>query len=568
MVFRLVLGCGTVGRTVAEALSTRGQSHLPGHTHGSDAINSTLSSTPTATATSPSTAPTAAYTTARQSPLSLVAKTATATSPADRLLVITADQNVAETLRDESIPARRGDPTDPDTLATIDHPDVIFIGGDRTDTNRDALETARDEFPAASITAYMGGNPTPDDRARFTELADHTVDATSSLVERVLEETTTSGAEAALGLQRKLVTIDGPLAVVMHDNPDPDAIASAVALADIAESVGVPADACYFGDISHQENRAMVNLLGLSLRNLSPGETLDTYEAVALVDHSRPGVNDQLPEERPIDIVIDHHPPRGPIPSEFVELRESVGATSTILTEYIDRFNGTFGSATATALLYGIRIDTNDFTREVSPADFRAASVLRPHVETSILRRIEQPTLEGETLETIALAIKNRIQRGSIVVASAGRIGNRDALPQAADQLLAMDGVETTLVFGFRDEMAFLSARSRSSDVDLGETLRDGFDQIGSAGGHADMAGAQLEVGILGQLDDEAEVESIVSVAEEVITDRFFEAMETRPGVPVSTDHRASEWLFEADADWVESPESLRSPVETDDDED
>ncbi|AGB32860.1 phosphoesterase RecJ domain protein [Natrinema pellirubrum DSM 15624] len=461
-----------------------------------------------------------------------------------RLLVVTDDESVVETMREESIPARDGDPTDPATVASVDPPDVIFVGSDRTDVNRAALEAARDRFPGAAIVAYLGGNATAADRERFDALADRVVGPTSALSEWVLAEAASPSAESAIELRDQLTGIDGRLAVMAHDNPDPDAIASAVALADIAESVGVPADACYFGDISHQENRAMVNLLELDLRNLGPTESLEEYSAFALVDHSRPGVNDQLPTELHVDIVIDHHPPRGPVPGEFVDLRQGAGATSTVLTEYIERFDLGFDSSTATALLYGIRVDTNDFTREVSPADFRAASVLSPHADASVLRQIEQPSLEGDTLETIARAIKNRIQRDSVAVASVGRIGDRDALPQAADQLLAMEGVETTLVFGFNDQMVYVSARSRAADVDLGETLRDAFDRIGSAGGHADMAGAQLEIGILGSADDEAEIESIVSVVEEVITNRFFEAIETRPGVPVGAYTQTSEWLF------------------------
>ncbi|ELY70272.1 DHH family phosphoesterase [Natrinema versiforme] len=487
MVFRLVLGCGTVCRQVTERLSEH---------------------------------------------------------DGDRLLAITDDESVVETLRDESVPARSADPADPDAIANVDPPDVIFVGSDRTDTNRAALEAARERFPEASIVAYLGGNATAADRDRFDALADAVVDPSSVMADRVLDGAASASAEAAIELREHLAGIDGRLAVLAHDNPDPDAIASAVALVAVAESVGVDADACYFGEISHQENRAMVNLLGLNLRNLDRDQPISEYAAFALVDHSRPGVNDQLPSDLHVDIVIDHHPPRGPVPGEFVDLRQGAGATSTVLTEYIERFDLDFDSAIATALLYGIRVDTNDFTREVSPADFRAASRLWPHVDTSLLRQIEQPSLEGDTLETIARAIKNRVQRESVAVASVGRISDRDALPQAADQLLAMEGVDTTLVFGFNDEMVYLSARSRAADVDLGETLRDAFDRIGSAGGHADMAGAQLEIGILGSADDEEEVESIVSVVEEVITNRFFEAIETRPGVPVGAYTQTSEWLF------------------------
>ncbi|WP_339104353.1 DHH family phosphoesterase [Haloterrigena salinisoli] len=507
MVFRLVLGCGTVGRQVVERFPERD------------------------------------------------ARTG------DRLLVVTDDESVVETLRDESLPARRADPTDPSVIANLETPDVIFVAGDRTDRNRLALVEARERFPTSSIVAYMGGNATEADRTRFEELADCVVDAKQSMVEHILEGTVSPSAGAAIGLRQRLSTIDGRLAVVMHDNPDPDAIASAVALVDIAAEMDVAADACYFGEISHQENRAMVNLLDLDLRNLSPSDSLEEYAAYALVDHSRPGVNDQLPEELHIDIVIDHHPPRGPVPGEFVDLREGAGATSTVLTEYLDRFSLDPRWETATALLYGIRIDTNDFTREVSPADFNAASLLWPHADTSMLEQIEQPTIEGETLETIARAIKNRIQQDSVAVASVGEITNRDALPQAAEQLLSMEGVETTLVFGFRDEMVFLSARSRAADVDLGETVRDAFDRIGSAGGHADMAGAQLELGILGNADDADEVESIVSVVEEVITNRFLEAIDTGPGTSVGAYTQTSERLFSVD-DESESPSRDRTAAD------
>ena len=490
MVFRLVLGCGTVGRQVVEQLLER------------DARDD------------------------------------------DRLLVVTDDDGVVETLRDESVPARRADPTDRTVIDSLETPDLIFVAGDRTDRNRRALEHAREQFPTASIVAYLGGNATAADRTRFDDLADRVVEAERAMIDHVIEGAVSPSADAAIGLRKQLATIDGRLAVVTHDNPDPDAIASAVALVDIADAVDVDADACYFGEISHQENRAMVNLLDLDLRNLDTEALVETYDAFALVDHSRPGVNDQLPEDLPIDIVIDHHPPRGPVPGAFVDLRERAGATSTVLTDYLTRFGLEPRRTTATALLYGIRIDTKDFTREVAAADFDAASVLWPYVDTSTLEQIEQPTIDGETLETIARAIKNRVQQDTVAVASAGRISDRDALPQAADQLLSMDGVETTLVFGFRDEMVYVSARSRDGDVDLGETVRDAFDRIGSAGGHSDMAGAQLELGILGRADDEDEVESIVSVVEEVITNRFLEAMETRPGTPIGVYTQTSEWLF------------------------
>ncbi len=485
---RLVLGCGTVGRQVVDQLAV-------GHDPSS-------------------------------------------------LLVITHDEATADALRDENVPSRTGDPTDPATFDDLAEPAVIFIGGDRTDTNRRALEVARDQFPASSITAYLGGNPCVDDRDRFESLADYVIDPDAALAERLRQETVGRPAEAARLLRHHLQAIDGRLAVIAHENPDPDAIASAVALVEVATHLGVEAEACYFGEISHQENRALVNVLELKLRQLDPDEELSEFAGFALVDHSRPGINNGLPSDLDIDVVIDHHPPRGPLSARYVDLREFAGATSTILTEYVTQFDIEVTPETATALLYGIRTDTSNFTREVSSADFEAASVLWPLADSASLSQIEAPTIDGETFETIARAIKNRVQEGSVAVASVGELGNRDAVPQAADQLLTMEGVETTLVFGLVEEMVYLSARSRAPEVDLGETLRDAFARIGSAGGHADMAGAQLEVGILANVEDEAEADSIVSVVEEVITKRFFEAIQTHSGTPVGAYTQTSQWLF------------------------
>ncbi|PSQ42767.1 DHH family phosphoesterase, partial [Halobacteriales archaeon SW_7_68_16] len=326
-----------------------------------------------------------------------------------------------------------------------------------------------------------------------------------------------------LGVVREM---DGPLAVVTHDNPDPDAIASAITLERIAEAAGTTAEVCYFGSISHQENRALVNLLEYDLVNLDPGADLSEYAGVALVDHSRPAVNDGLPEETAVDVVIDHHPPSHPVEARFVDLRSEVGATSTLMVDYLRSLAGTPEEDVATGLLFGIRIDTNEFTREVCPEDFEAAAYLLPHANLGTLERIDSPSMSAETLETIGRAIRNWSRHGPALVTGVGEIGNRDALAQAADKLLGLEGVTTTFVHGIADDTVYVSARARGADIDLGETLRDAFGRIGSAGGHADMAGAQLSLGLLADAEDDG---SLAAVVDEVLTDRFLEAFGSRP---------------------------------------
>ena len=366
---------------------------------------------------------------------------------------------------------------------------------------------------------------TADQRGTLAAAADSVVDAEAVATDWLDERVGDAGLRTRK-LTAALRAIDGPLAIVAHDNPDPDAIASAVALARVAETAGVDADVCYFGDITHQENRAFVNLLAFDLLELEPGADLAEYDGVALVDHSRPGVNDGLAEDTAVDIVIDHHPPRYPVEAKFVDLRSEVGATSTLLVDYLRKLDITPSREVATGLLFGIRVDTDEYTREVSVADFEATAYLVPHADAGTLDRIESPSMSADTLDTIARAISDRERHGSALLSGVGELTDRDALAQAADRLLDLEDVTTTLVYGIRDGTIYVSARARGTDLDLGETLRDAFGQIGSAGGHADMAGAQISLGLLDAI--EADDESLSEILDAIVTDRFLDAMGSR----------------------------------------
>ena len=180
----------------------------------------------------------------------------------------------------------------------------------------------------------------------------------------------------------------------------------------------------------------------------------------------------------------------------------------------------------ATGLLFGIHTDTKEFTREAVKADFEAAAALLPAANLGILERIESPSISPETFETIAGAVRNRQQEDDVLLSCVGRLSDRDALAQAADRLLTMDGVSTTVVYGTREGSIYLSARSQGRGIDLGEVLRDAFGRIGSAGGHADMAGAQITLGVLEAVEEREE--SLREIVEAVVTDRFLEALDSR----------------------------------------
>ncbi|MFW5973865.1 MAG: DHH family phosphoesterase [Natrialbaceae archaeon] len=440
------------------------------------------------------------------------------------LYVVTADSGWVTTLRDQSIAAVEGDPADPAHYPSA--ADVVVVAADGTDRTEQIAATARGRFKDATLIVAVCVDATADQRARLAELADELIDPRAEPTGRIVEATaSTQGGRMGL-LLSTIRSLSKPLAVIAHDNPDPDAIASAVGLVDIAESVGVPAEACYFGDITHQENRALVNLLDLSLYPLETESfDPDDYGAIALVDHAQPGVNDSLPEGTAVEIVVDHHPPRMPIDAtdRYVDIRPEVGSTSTIITEYLRRLGMVPREQLATALLYGIQTDTKGFTREVSAADFEAAATLSERASEADLKRIESPSVTPAVVETLATAIRRRDVRDSALATCVGRISDRDALAQTADDLLDMEGITTVLVYGYTNDTIYVSGRTRGASIDLGEVLREALDRIGSAGGHANMAGAQLPLGILSAVDEN---EELTDVVHELVAERFFAALD------------------------------------------
>jgi nanoRNase/pAp phosphatase (c-di-AMP/oligoRNAs hydrolase) len=471
------------------------------------------------------------------------------------LLVLDRDAGRVEGLRDEGIRAQQAETTDAgavrrratDLLETVE---TVVVAGEDPAENRAAAVAAREAFPGVFVLAYTGRHPTRGDRASVREVADEVVDegmATAEALRGRIDET----GYRTRRLRRVLRSLDGPLAVVAHDNPDPDALSSAVALERIAETADLEAEVCYYGEISHQENRAFVNLLDYDLTALDADSDLDRFGSFALVDHSRPGVNDGLPAETEVAIVIDHHPPRAPVEARFVDLRSNVGATSTLLAGYLRDLGVEPGRELATGLLFGIRVDTDDFSREVDPEDFRAAAYLHAYADTATLERIESPSMSTDTIEAIGTAIENRQVRDDVLVSCLGEVSERDALAQAADRLLDLEDVSVTFVFGFtgvdQDGVVHVSARARGTELDLGEALRDAFAQVGSAGGHADMAGGQLPVGMLVDEDD-VDPESVI---EAVVTERFFDALGVGP-------NRAATAIY-ARADYLGTPDEYHA---------
>jgi nanoRNase/pAp phosphatase (c-di-AMP/oligoRNAs hydrolase) len=291
----------------------------------------------------------------------------------------------------------------------------------------------------------------------------------------------------------------------------------------MAESLGKEADILYYGMIGHHETRAFVNLLDIPLVHIMDG-VMNKYSIVALVDCNTPGKNNSLPPDTRVNIVIDHHPiPEGvEIDADVVDIRPDVGAASTMMARYIQELDFELSSNLATALLYGIRTDTNEFKRNTSSADLTAAAYLHGFVDKELLAQIETPSMSAEAMDVLGVAIRNKKIEGSYLISNVGFIHDRDVLPQAADYLLKLEGIATVLVFGIADDRIVLSARSKDIRINIGEIVQKAFGEIGSAGGHQKTAAAQIPLGMYSGVKDKA---ILMKLTEEAVTRRFLSAI-------------------------------------------
>jgi nanoRNase/pAp phosphatase (c-di-AMP/oligoRNAs hydrolase) len=388
-------------------------------------------------------------------------------------------------LREQKIDAFFRDLTDPDMLVGIADFDIAFVVSDNHEANSAGMKTIRLHHPNAHIVVRAI------DPISEKELVQEGADLVLYPQQVVASAAIThlhkfQKHHLSKQLFDLLASYSGFLGIVTHTNPDPDAISSAMGLAAIAKIANpdLQTHILYDGIIGHQENRTLVNLLDIKMEKIKP-EAIALCSHLALVDCKTPGINNGLLPSTVVDIVIDHHnePVNGKSQGPFVDIRQSAGACATILTEYLIELEIEPDTMVATALLYGIRADTKQFRRNVSPRDLEYSAFLLKYSDQDLLEKIMSPQYAHETIDIIGSAIINRKTKNGYLFSNVGFVRNRDALPQAADLLINLEGISTALVFGITDEAIIMSGRNRDLRLNLGNVMSEAFSDLGDAGG-------------------------------------------------------------------------------------
>ncbi len=436
------------------------------------------------------------------------------------VLIVDNDESRVESLRDQDFDARTADIREPDVVELVTDRTVVLVLSSDVGANRAAVERIR-ESDGEQFVVARASDPVSGDE--LEELgADVVINPSTVIADSALRALESGELEFnAARLAEILQETDGRLAILTQESPDPDSIASGAALQAIATHLGVDADIVYLGEIGHQENRAFVNLLGIELLRWGDIEDQSVYDTIAMVDHAK------IPQiDLDVDVIVDHNEPAEGYDPAFVDVRPNMSSTSTIMTKYIQEFDLSLSEEVATALLYGIRAETLDFKRDTTPADLTAAAYLYPFANHDTLEQVESPSMSPETLDVLAEAIANRDVRGSHLVSNAGYVRDREALMQAANQLLDLEGVTTTAVFGVAEETIYLAARSKDIRMNIGSVLNDAYDGIGEVTGHATQADAEIPLGIFTGIDTSDDTrETLIELTEEAVKRTLFDAM-------------------------------------------
>ena len=301
---------------------------------------------------------------------------------------------------------------------------------------------------------------------------------------------------------RDLIIASDKVIIMGHKNPDMDSIGSSIGIYKVAQMNQKEA----YIVVNMQEMESGVKRLMEEIRHqeelysyfIDPELALEIATEktlLVIVDTHKPSmvIEERLLNKIDHKVVIDHHR-RG---EEFIAnpllvyMEPYASSTAELVTEFLEYQpkRSKIEMIEATALLAGIIVDTKSFTLRTGSRTFDAASYLRAHGADTILVQkllkedVERYIRRSKLIESVSF------YRDGIAIAKGSEkdLYDQVIIAQAADTLLAMDGVLGSFVIAKRDEgVIAISARS------LGNINVQVIMESLKGGGHLTNAATQL----------------------------------------------------------------------------
>lgn len=290
-------------------------------------------------------------------------------------------------------------------------------------------------------------------------------------------------------VQAFLQLFGGTENVLILINPDPDAIASALAVRRLLWKHVARAVIAAIRQIQRLENQAMTELLKIpmvQIDKVSPGDFSHKVLVDAQPNHS------EIFAQFSYDAIIDHHPEIQQWDAPYVDIRSEYGATATILIEYLRGAKIKPSMNLATALLYAIKTDTANFERDATEEDVKQFRYVFHYANINLLRKIERSELRIGELRYFQTALQKRIIAKKAIYAHVGTVPSPDICVQIADFFMQIYGMGWSFVSGVYEDRLIIIIRNDGYRKDAGKLSSQAFGYIGSAGGHRGAARAEI----------------------------------------------------------------------------
>ncbi len=273
-----------------------------------------------------------------------------------------------------------------------------------------------------------------------------------------------------------------------HNVPDPDAIAASLGLYYLLSQRGIKKLAIvYDQEIEKANSLRMLETFNVPIIQAAKALTLGTEDWAVLVDTQKGNANTtDLPTDEVA--VIDHHEYNGDMGYRFSDVRPEVGSCSAIIADWFFENEIEPPRLIATALLYGIFMDTDNLTRGASDFDINMFYRLYSLSDISMIVDLKGNELSVNDLDLYAQAFKTVEIYDELAFLRLMNV-NDSLLGAAGDIVIGVSGVEIVTAYAVRDNGVKLSIRSTRENIKANDLVRYLVEGCGVGGGHNNMAG-------------------------------------------------------------------------------
>src|SRR4051812_30193695 len=383
---------------------------------------------------------------------------------------IVENRPLARRLHEAGVTVTAGDPRRTDTYlkADIGPSTCVIIEDNGRRSPKKLLEAVRDAGGALVYVLGVGSEAAGKRAEEFrTEFPDVAYLSMSELFGGpLLTEFSRSLTRARVQQYQRYFSDADRVLIMLHNDPDPDAMASGLALRNVLRRTKTTATIGAMQGVTRPENQRMVNLLDIHVEPIT-AESMKDFDRIAMVDVQPHYFGEMIDR---VDLVIDHHPEQpGHVTAVFKDVRPDYGSTATILTEHLRAVDVNISERTATAMLYAIKSDTLFFNRQTNRVDLEAFSYLYPLADAALIRKMEGAEITRERLDYVLKAHRSGTLVDQVFCAFLGATPREDFIPYVADFFLQLENVKWTVVAGMVNDTMVVAVRNLGYSKNAGD---------------------------------------------------------------------------------------------------